>query len=201
MGGRVGGWLNDSFHAILVLVCVANRVENSGGWLMNDTLQLINQLIAEHKVMNERAESIEKVANDASLLSDLKEAKETFVPGRLDQGQGVRKLQEMLGSIHVWLDKHFNREETAMLTEVERTGDRKLINALKSLLDEHVGLRDRVTKSMGLVGELAGGTLARHRWNSSANDIRAHINHTRKLLESHAGKENGLFTELRRHFI
>ncbi|OGO31052.1 MAG: hypothetical protein A2Z29_08285 [Chloroflexi bacterium RBG_16_56_11] len=167
---------------------------------MNDTLQLIEQLIAEHKVMNEKTTSIEKAANDATLLKDLKEAKDSFVPGRFDQGKGVLGLQEMLGAIHIWLDKHFNREETALLSSVETTGDRKLVNTLKQLLDEHTNLRDRLAKSMGLVGELAGGTLARHRWNSSANDIRAHINHTRKLLESHAGKENVLFVELRRYF-
>lgn len=166
---------------------------------MNETLKLIDQLIAEHKVMNERALNIEKAANDASLLSDLKEARETFVPGRFDQKQSLEKLQEMLVSIESWLDKHFNREETILLSAVEKHGERKLITTLNSLLREHTDLRKRMVHSKKHVAELTGGGLSRHRWDASANDMRAHLTHTRKVLENHASTENALFAELRRH--
>jgi hypothetical protein len=166
---------------------------------MDETLALIEKLIAEHKVLNEKAQSLEQAANDASLLKDLKEAKDTFVPGRFDQGHSLQKLQEMLEAIDTQLDKHFNREETALLTAVERHGDSKLVTALNSLLLEHTDLRNRMTHSKGHVAELMSGALARHRWDASANDMRAHLTHTRKLLEAHATMENELFTELRRH--
>jgi len=166
---------------------------------MDETLKLIDQLIAEHKVITQRAGSLEKAANDASLLSDLKEAKDTFVPGRFDQSKSLQTLQEMLGEIDPWLDNHFNREETALLTAVEKHGDRKFVTALNSLLLEHSDLRNRMSHSKEHVTELVGGGLARHRWDASANDMRAHLTHTRKLLEAHASMENDLFKELRRH--
>ncbi|MFH1647220.1 MAG: hemerythrin domain-containing protein [Chloroflexota bacterium] len=165
---------------------------------MNETLKLIDQLIAEHKVMNERAMNIEKAANDASLLTDLKEARETFVPGRFDQRQSLGKLEEMLVAIGSWLDKHFNREETILLSAVEKHGERKLISALNSLLLEHTDIRNRIGESKEHIAELTGGGLGRHRWDASANDMRAHLTHTRRLLEAHAAMENGLFAELRR---
>ena len=164
---------------------------------MTDTLKLIDQLIAEHKIISEQTESIEKTANDASLLSDLKEAKDTFTPGRFDQGQSLQKLQEMLETINPWLEKHFNNEETILLSAVEQHGDRKFVTALNSLLLEHTDLRNRMTSSMEDVAQLSGGGLARHRWEASANDMRAHLSHTRKLLEAHASMENDLFRDLR----
>jgi len=166
---------------------------------MADTLKLIEQLIEEHKVINERTESIERTANDANLLLDLKEAKDTFVPGRFDQSQTLQKLQEMLEAIDTWLDKHFNREETVLLSAVEQDGDRKFVTALNSLLLEHTDLRNRITSSKQDVAQLSGGGLARHLWDASANDMRVHISHTRKLLEAHAAMENDLFKDLQKH--
>jgi hypothetical protein len=165
---------------------------------MVETLKLIDQLIAEHKVISERTDSIEKFANDASLLSDLSEARETFVPGRFDQKKSLEKLQEMLGEIDSWLDRHFNREETILLKAVEEHGEQKLVMALNSLLLEHTDLRNRMTQSKQDVAELVTGGLARHRWEASANDMRTHLTHTRKLLEAHAAMENELFADLRR---
>ena len=133
------------------------------------------------------------------LLSDLKEAKDTFVPGRFDQNQTLQKLQEMLEAIHTWLDKHFNREETVLLSAVEQDGDRKFVTALNSLLLEHTDLRNRITSSKRDVAQLSGGGLARHLWDASANDMRVHISHTRKLLEAHAAMENDLFRDLQKH--
>lgn len=167
---------------------------------MNETVQLIDQLIKEHRVIHERTGSLEKVANDASLLQDLKEAKDTFVPGRFDQSQSLQELRKMLEEIATWLDNHFNREETVLLAAVEKHGERKLATALNSLLFEHSDLRDRMSHSKKHVAELISGGLGRHRWEASANDMRAHLTHTRKLLEAHAGMENDLFKELRRHF-
>ncbi|MCJ7605028.1 MAG: hypothetical protein MUO19_03220 [Dehalococcoidales bacterium] len=168
---------------------------------MTDKISLIDQLIAEHKIIHQRTEDLENTANDANLLTDLKEAKETFVPGRLDQHKGLQKLESMLEDIAPWLDKHFKREETILLGAVEELGDRELISSLNSLLLEHADLRNRVAQSREHVTELKTGALARHRWDASANDMRGHLTHTRKLLEIHASMENDLFTELRRHLI
>ena len=165
---------------------------------MEDTLQLIDQLIEEHKAIKEKTKSIEDTANDANLLSALSEARETFVPGRLDHESNLQKLEEMLLEIDVWLEKHFNREETVLLKAVESHGDLVLVESLNALLFEHSDLRFRMDHSKKRVAELLRGDLQRHLWNAAANDVRAYLSHTRTLLETHAGMENKLFNTLRR---
>lgn len=167
---------------------------------MEDIVALIDNLIDEHKVIIKDAQSLEQVANDASTLVDLEEARETFVPGRLDQKQSLQKLQELLETIDQGLQAHFNREESGLLAAFEKHGDRKLVTTLKSLLLEHEDLRNRLAHAKDHVAELVSGGLARHQWEASANDMRAHLSHTRKLLEAHAAIENELFVAMRQHF-
>ena len=165
---------------------------------MDETLQLIDQLIAEHKVISEKTRSLEKAANDASLLSNLKQAGDTFVRGNISRSEDLKKLEAMLKTIDDWLEKHFNREETVLLPAVKKYGDEKLVTSLNSLLFEHSDLRDRMLHSRKRVDELLGGSLDQLRRYTSARDLRVHLNHSRKLLETHAAKENRFFTELRR---
>jgi len=166
---------------------------------MEEMVALIDRLIKEHKVIAERVQSLEQIANDASLMSDLEEAKDTFVPGRFDQKQSLQKLQESLETIDKGLEAHFNHEETGLLAAFEKHGDRKLVKALNSLLLEHEDLRARLSHAKGHVADLVSGGLARHQWEASANDMRAHLSHTRKLLEAHAAIENELFVDVRQH--
>jgi len=166
---------------------------------MEEIVALIDKLIDEHKVVIEDARALEKVANDASALVELEEARDTFVPGRFDQKQSLQKLQESLEAIDKGLKEHFDREETGLLAAFEKHGDRKLVTTLNSLLLEHEDLRNRLAHAREHVAELVSGGLARHQWEASANDMRAHLSHTRKLLEAHAAIENELFLELRRH--
>ncbi len=166
---------------------------------MEEIVALIDNLIDEHKAIVKDAQSLEQVANDASLLEDLAEARGTFVPGRFDQKQNLHKLQELLETIAQGLQAHFNREETGLLAAFEKHGDRKLVTTLNSLLLEHEDLRNRLAHAKDHVAELVSGGLARHQWEASANDMRAHLSHTRKLLEAHAAIENELFVELRQH--
>jgi len=167
---------------------------------MEDIVALIDRLIDEHKVIIKDARSLEQVANDASALAELAEARETFVPGRFDQKQSLQKLQESLEAIDQGLQAHFNREETGLLAAFEKHGDRKLVTTLNSLLLEHEDLRNRLAHTREHIAELVSGGMARHLWEASANDMRAHLSHTRKLLEAHAAIENELFIDMRRHF-
>ena len=105
----------------------------------------------------------------------------------------------MLETIDKGLQAHFNREETGLLAAFEKHGGRKLVTALNSLLLEHKDLRSRLAHAKDHIAELMSGGLARQRWEASANDMRAHLSHTRKLLEAHAAIENELLVELRRH--
>ncbi len=166
---------------------------------MEEIVALIDKIINEHKVIMEKVKSLEQVANDAIILVELKEAKEAFMPGRFDQKQSLQKLQESLETIDKGLRAHFNREETGLLAAFEKHGDRKLVTTLNSLLLEHEDLRNRLANSKEHVASLVSGGLGRHQWEARAHDMRAHLSHTRKLLEAHAVIENELLAGLLRH--
>ncbi len=169
--------------------------------MKNETaVKLIDQLIEEHKLIAEKTGGLEQAANDAVFLGELKEARESFVPGRLDQQESLQKLEGIVASIRPWLFKHFEREETVLLGMVEDLGEPRLLNSLNSLLLEHADLRSRMVQIGEHIDELKSGNLARYRWDASANDMRAHLTHTRNLLSAHNAMENDLFGELRRYF-
>ena len=165
---------------------------------MKETLALIDQIIEEHQVAFQRFKNLEGMFGDTAAISGIDTAKEAFMPGRLDGTNGLQKFLESLEIIDQGLLAHFDREETALLDAFERYGDKILVSDLKALLAQHADLRDRLTHAKKHVTELISGELARHRWEASAHDMRAHISHTRKLLQEHASGEQPLFLTLRK---
>lgn len=163
---------------------------------MNEVYKLIETIIEEHKTTFAKVKSMEQVANDVEAITGLDKSKEAFMPGRPDQRKGLEKLQELLETVTKGLEKHFKREETALLAAFEKYGDRELASSLHSLLLEHEDLRSRLTQSKRHIAELTSGDLSRHLWEASAHDMRAHLSHTRKLLEAHAGIEQELLQKL-----
>lgn len=164
---------------------------------MEETLALIEKIVEEHKSIMQGVQTLEQAASDAEAIVGLEKAKETFMPGRLEQEQGLKKLQTSLEVIDQRLRAHFNREETRLMDVFEKHGNKELASALRSLLLEHEDLRNRLAHSKKHVAELVSGGLSRHRWEASAHDMRAHISHTLKLLEAHAEIEQELFHRLR----
>ena len=164
---------------------------------MEEALALIEEIIEEHKSIMQGAQTLEQTASDAEAMVGLEKAKETFMPGRFEQEQGLKKLQASLEAIDQRLRAHFNREETGLLDVFEKHGNKELASALRSLLLEHEDLRNRLAHSKKHVAELVSGGLSRQVWEASAHDMRAHISHTRKLLEAHAEIEQELFHRLR----
>ena len=165
---------------------------------MEGALALIEKIIEEHKQIMQGIQDIEQGVNDATALLKLDSAKEDFVPGRLeDQKQTLRKWQYSLEKIDEGLKAHFNFEETSLLTAFEKDGNRMFSSALRSLLDEHKGLTNRLAKLKGDITELADADLPREVWEGKAWGIRAYMTHTWKLLEAHAQSEHELLTKLR----
>ncbi len=164
---------------------------------MEETLALIEKIVGEHKSIMQGVRSLEQAASDAEAIVGLEKAKETFMPGRLEQEQGLKKLQASLEAIDQGLRAHFNREETGLMNVFEKHGNKELASALRSLLLEHEDLRNRLAHAKKHVAELMSGGLSRQLWEASAHDMRAHISHTRKLLEAHAEIEQELFHRLR----
>ena len=162
---------------------------------MKRTLALIEQVLEEHKTFLQR---LDQVGNDAEALRSFEKAKEVFMPGRLDQKAGLDKLAELVNLVDEGLRAHFDREETAVLAAFEEQGDRELASAFQSLLSEHEDLRNRLTHTKNHLSQLVSGKLSSHQWEATGYDMRAHISHTRKLLEAHAGVERELLLSLRR---
>ena len=165
---------------------------------MKEALALIEKIIEEHKIINIGARDLEHVANDAAMLVGLDQANQDFIPGQFNQGTGLEKLAESLEKLENGLQMHFEREEKALLNAAERYADRNLVSTLHYLLREHDGIKKRFAHSDKEVAELIGGRLSRNVWEANANDMRAHINHTRKLLEIHAREEEKMLAELRK---
>ena len=165
--------------------------------MAEEILALIEKILAEHRLIMQRVQTLEQVANDAEAIIGLEKAKDAFMPGRFEQKQGLQKLQAILETIDQGIQAHFDLEETGLQAAFEKHGDKELVSALRSVLLEHEDLRNRLAHSKRHVAELTGGGLSRHLWEASAHDLRAHISHTRKLLEAHAEIEQELLHQLR----
>lgn len=165
---------------------------------MKEVLAIIEKILEEHRVIIRGVQNLERVANDAEAMMGFEKAKDAFMPGRLEPQKGLQKLQERLETVDKGLRAHFKREETGLLSAFEKHGDKELASALQSLLLEHKDIRNRLGHSKRHVAELVSGNMARHLWEASAHDMRAHLSHTRKLLEAHASIEQELLQKLKR---
>jgi len=120
------------------------------------------------------------------------------VPGRFgDQRQGLQNLQESLEAIEKGLQRHFDREETGLLTVFEQHRGGMLASGLRVLLLEHQEIKDRIVESKKEVAELVSGDLSREVREGKAWGVRVYLSHTRKLIQAHAQSEQELFYELR----
>ena len=164
---------------------------------MEEALAAIEKIIEQHKTIMQRVQTLEQVANDSEAVAGFEKAKEAFMPGRLEQKRGLQKMQELLDTIESGLEAHFSYEERELLTVFEKHEDKELVTTLRFLLLEHEDLRNRLAHSKKHVAGLTGGELSRHLWEASAHDMRAHMSHTRKLLETHASIEEELLYKLR----
>jgi hemerythrin-like domain-containing protein len=166
---------------------------------MDNTLQLIDELIAEHRSVGEKTQSLANAANDIRLLSGLKEAGDTIVRGEILQEADLKNLAQIVTIIADWLEKHFGLEETALRQAVINYGNNRFVAALDSLLFEHTELRDRLLHARVHIDELLGASLDQVRRDASIRDLKVHLEHSRKLLETHAAKENHFLGEMRQH--
>ncbi|MFC2032919.1 hemerythrin domain-containing protein [Chloroflexota bacterium] len=165
---------------------------------MEDVIALLDQITEEHQTTFRRLKDLGQVVNDVEAIAGLEKSRESFVPGRLDQKAGLQKMQDILEIIAKGLEDHFNCEETRLLGAFERHGDRRLASTLNSLLQEHGEIRQRFANSQSQIAELAKGEMSQNLWAASANDMRAYLNHSLKLVEKHAGVEQTLLTKLRK---
>lgn len=163
-----------------------------------ELLKLIDELIAEHKDVKEQTHLMENVSSDIVLLSELKKAGQTHISDKIDETKNLEKLEEMLVAIDIWVKRHFSREEYILTMKIKDRVNGKIIESLNSLMFEHSDLRSRLEHSKIRVNELISGYLEPNVWEATAKDITAYLNHTCKLLETHAEMENKLFLQIRK---
>ncbi len=164
---------------------------------MEEAIALIDKIIEEHKTIFQGLQNLEQIANDAEAIKGFDKTKELFMPGKLDEKQGLEAFQKLLDTIIQGIQDHFSREEGALVTAFEKHADRKLASALHSLLLEHEDLKSHLERSKQDVAKLTDGGLSRQIWEASAYDIRTYITNTRKLFEEHAVMEQDLLHTLR----
>ena len=165
---------------------------------MAELLVLIEQLIAEHKVVKEKLLTLETAMNDAQLIVDIKHARDAFRPGSPDWEVDLYNVKTVLENISSWLEKHFEREETVLRPAIEVYGDNTILSSLNQLLFEHADLRYRMDHSKKRVLELIAGNLEKNIWQVTAEDVRSYLDHTDSLLATHASAENKLFNSVRK---
>jgi len=115
------------------------------------------------------------------------------------QDADLKELAQIVNILASWLETHFQHEENALRPAVINYGNNRFVAALDSLLFEHAELRDRIVHARMHIDELLGGSLDQERRDASIRDLKAHLEHSRKLLETHAAKENHFLTELSQH--
>ena len=165
---------------------------------IKEALALIKLIIEEHKIILQKVQTLEQVANDASAIKGLDQAEKGFVPGRLnDQRRVLQTWQESVEIVDQGLQDHFDREETRLSTAFDKCGDSMLASALRALLLEHGELRNRLAKARKDVAELTNGGAQREVWEGRAWGARVYITHTRKLIEAHHQSEQKLLLTLR----
>lgn len=165
---------------------------------MEEVLAIIERIIQEHKVLIRGVHNLERGVNDAEAMAGFEKAKDAFMPGRFEQKQGLQQLQDLMRIVDTGLRNHFRFEETALIAAFEKHGDKELASALQSLLLEHKDIRNRLGHSKRHISELVSGNMTHHLWEASAHDMRAHMSHTRKLIEAHTSIEQELLHKLKR---
>jgi len=169
---------------------------------MSETLDIVGQILEEHKQFSNDFQSLSKVTSDVEAASklDSKKTKDFFVPKSLDDhGSGVLQWKEMLEGIDRGLRAHFDREETALVGAFKRDGTPELAAALEELMKEHSSLNQHVAKLLKDADDIASGGAKIEVWEGSGWGMKTNIDRLRAEIEEHAEKERVLLGTMKAH--
>lgn len=163
-----------------------------------EALALIEIIIEEHRIILGDIRDFTQHTNDAVAIRGLGQAREDFVPGRLeDQKQSLGNWRESIMAIDRGIQAHFQREETALVDAVAEYGNNDLVSVLSHWLAEHKELRDRLSRMKQDISSLVIDTSAQAVWQEKAWGIRVYMTHTGKLFDVHARGEQKMMQRLR----
>ena len=163
---------------------------------MSEVIDLIQQIINEHTTILGGVMNVEKSVNDVKLMAAFGETEREITSFRLEQSDGLRKLQDGLENLLSQVRAHFNREETTLLTAFRNHGDEKTMQTFQSLLTEHEQLRNQIVYCKLHLDKMTDILLSYEQRSKAAKELQQEINKTSSMLEQHAGREQMLFNVL-----
>lgn len=174
--------------------------------MSDEVVALIDKLIEEHRIINQNLESLESVVNDAGAILSFDKARETYMPGRASSREDMEKLDKLLDVIDEGLRGHFNREEQGLHQAFDTLGTKDMSEAFHSLVLQHNDLRERLSEHENMRNSLfdalksseeGRSSMTRQQWEAKANDMRAYIIRSRKMVHEHTVSETRLFHSLK----
>ncbi len=163
--------------------------------MANEILAIIDRIIAEHRTIRERLESIDRVANDGEAMARIRETEHAFAPET--PNDGLIHLQTLFTTLNQGLRAHFMFEETYLLNAFEQSGSSDLSQALRILLLQHNDLRDRLAQAHLDLDNLALTEMDPKIWAQKGLDMRVHLSYTHQAIAKHAASEEVLLRTLR----
>lgn len=167
---------------------------------MENTLALIDQIIEEHRQIFHDFQTLEKETNDLSAIARLQseDTRSYFVPSGLsDEGKGLEQWRKAIKTMEAGLDRHFKREETALMAAVEQQGDKELESGFRALLDEHGDLRAQVAKMRQDAADMTSAGPRIEVWERDGWGMRVNLEQLKKRIEAHAASEMELLNRFR----
>lgn len=175
--------------------------------MSDEIVALIDRLIEEHRVIGQNMESLENITkNDAGAILSFEKAKELYMPGRTNSRKDLEKLDELLKVIDEGLEAHFRREETGLKHAFDTLGTQEMSDGYETLMKEHNQIRERLVEHANIRNSLFEGlqasgegpaSMTRQQWEGKANDMRAYIIFSRKMIQDHTYRESQLFRSLK----
>jgi iron-sulfur cluster repair protein YtfE (RIC family) len=166
--------------------------------MLKKPIDLIDQIISEHKQIIDLSIASKSMANDIAVISQLDESIKSIAPkGSNARGESLRNLLTSLEKINQMLEGHFSQEEGLLLNAFQKQRQSTIASTFSFLVDEHQELKKHIARSRQLAAELAAKGLSREVWKRKAKVMQIYLHHTLKLLEAHAETETQLLQELR----
>jgi hypothetical protein len=94
---------------------------------MGDITNIIERVIAEHKVILADLKTLNRIGNDATALEAINKGKEAFMPGRLGIREGLNQLEDIRAKLDKGLLAHFHWEEITLLNAFQENKADSLI--------------------------------------------------------------------------
>lgn len=160
-------------------------------------LDLINQILAEHTMVRQNTEDLEKTAHDVDLASQLEAAKGKVAHGEAPHQSVLSDLNTVMDRFEGRLKVHFDREEALLKDALNRPEGQPYASSIEVLRVEHAELMSRIAQLREKIAEVNAPNLSPDARRHRASALRVFLAQTRSLLEDHADRETLLFEKIR----